>query len=226
MTRRAAPSRRSCAGTAMTSSRLATPPAATAAWEAHRPDLIVLDLGLPDRDGLAVIRHDPARGDHADPRPVGARSRRGQGRGPRPWRRRLRHQAVRDGRAPRPDRRPAPSRGRSGRRRRRGRPHRRPDPRCGTPPRDRRRPTGAPDTARVRGPQGAASPTPVGWSPTGVCCAPSGAPPTATRRTTSTSTSARSGASSRPPTRPGRCAGLIVAEPGVGYRIRPSLSGP
>jgi len=31
--------------------------AATRAWESRRPDLIVLDLGLPDRDGLAVIRH-------------------------------------------------------------------------------------------------------------------------------------------------------------------------
>ncbi len=30
---------------------------ATEAWEARRPDLIVLDLGLPDLDGLAVIRH-------------------------------------------------------------------------------------------------------------------------------------------------------------------------
>ncbi len=30
---------------------------ATASWESRRPDLIVLDLGLPDRDGLAVIRH-------------------------------------------------------------------------------------------------------------------------------------------------------------------------
>jgi two-component system KDP operon response regulator KdpE len=30
---------------------------ATAAWESRRPDLIVLDLGLPDLDGLAVIRH-------------------------------------------------------------------------------------------------------------------------------------------------------------------------
>jgi two-component system, OmpR family, KDP operon response regulator KdpE len=27
------------------------------AWDACRPDLILLDLGLPDRDGLAVIRH-------------------------------------------------------------------------------------------------------------------------------------------------------------------------
>jgi two-component system, OmpR family, KDP operon response regulator KdpE len=27
------------------------------AWGFHRPDLIVLDLGLPDLDGLAVIRH-------------------------------------------------------------------------------------------------------------------------------------------------------------------------
>lgn len=30
---------------------------ATASWGGRRPDLIVLDLGLPDRDGLAVIRH-------------------------------------------------------------------------------------------------------------------------------------------------------------------------
>jgi two-component system KDP operon response regulator KdpE len=31
--------------------------AAIAAWSAGRPDLIVLDLGLPDRDGSSVIRH-------------------------------------------------------------------------------------------------------------------------------------------------------------------------
>ncbi len=30
---------------------------AMSAWEARRPDLIVLDLGLPDEDGLSVIRH-------------------------------------------------------------------------------------------------------------------------------------------------------------------------
>ena len=30
---------------------------AIGSWESRRPDMIVLDLGLPDRDGLSVIRH-------------------------------------------------------------------------------------------------------------------------------------------------------------------------
>jgi two-component system KDP operon response regulator KdpE len=35
------------------------------AWEAGRPDLIILDLGLPDRDGLAVVRQ--IRGESTTP---------------------------------------------------------------------------------------------------------------------------------------------------------------
>ena len=66
-----------------------------------------------------------------------------------------------------------------------------------------RRPPGAPHAARVRGPQGAGRPMPAGWSRTAACCGRCGARPTATRRTTSTSTSARSGASSPQPTRTG-----------------------
>ena len=41
------------------------------AWDAGRPDLVVLDLGLPDRDGVSVIRRDPRGGHHADPGRVG-----------------------------------------------------------------------------------------------------------------------------------------------------------
>ena len=36
--------------------------AALRAWESRRPDLVLLDLGLPDMDGLDIVRRDPARG--------------------------------------------------------------------------------------------------------------------------------------------------------------------
>ena len=34
---------------------------AVRAWDAKRPDLVVLDLGLPDADGSAVIRREIGR---------------------------------------------------------------------------------------------------------------------------------------------------------------------
>jgi two-component system KDP operon response regulator KdpE len=36
---------------------VASASASISAWEAARPDVIILDLGLPDQDGLTVIRH-------------------------------------------------------------------------------------------------------------------------------------------------------------------------
>ena len=67
----------------------------------ERPDVVMLDLGLPDMDGIDVIRG--IRGWSTVPIIVlSADGRSAQGRGSRRRRRRLRDQAVRHGRAARP----------------------------------------------------------------------------------------------------------------------------
>ena len=95
----------------------ATGAEALTALRHHRPDLVLLDLGLPDIDGLDADREDPRGGAGADRRAVEPRRRGGQGDGARRRRRRLRHQAVRRRRADGPHpRRAAPSPAAAGRR--------------------------------------------------------------------------------------------------------------
>ena len=100
---------------------------ATAA--AHPPELVVLDLGLPDMDGTEVIAGLRGWTAVPGPRPLRPLGQQRQGGRPRRRRRRLRHQAVRHGRAARPAARDgAPGDARRGRpsrrtvRRHRGRP--------------------------------------------------------------------------------------------------------
>ena len=69
--------------------------AALEAVERDKPDLIVLDLGLPDIDGVDVCVRGAAVVERADPGAVRARRRRRQGARAGCGRRRLRHEAVR-----------------------------------------------------------------------------------------------------------------------------------
>ena len=80
-----------------------------ASWEAARPDVILLDLGLPDARRLVLIRR--VRRDATTPILVLSRAgrRARQGGRARGRRRRLRDQAVRSARAARPGRGAAPS---------------------------------------------------------------------------------------------------------------------
>ena len=78
-------------------------------WEAGRPDVILLDLGPAGHGWAGGHPADPARRHDADRDPVGAVRGAREGRGARPWRRRLRDQAVRARGAPRPPARGHPA---------------------------------------------------------------------------------------------------------------------
>ena len=79
------------------------------------PDAAIIDLVLPDGDGVELCRRIREWSDDADDRAVGGRRRGRQGQGARGRRRRLRDQAVRPARARRPsEREPAPDPPRAG----------------------------------------------------------------------------------------------------------------
>ena len=69
------------------------------AAETFRPDLMVLDIMLPDRDGFAVVQRLRRRPPRARRVPHRARLHRREGEGPHGRRRRLRDEAVQPRRA-------------------------------------------------------------------------------------------------------------------------------
>ena len=72
--------------------------AALALVRSRPPDVVVLDLGLPDIEGVEVCRRIRLDSEVPDHRAVGARRGSGQGGRPRPGSRRLRDEALRPGR--------------------------------------------------------------------------------------------------------------------------------
>ena len=122
-----------------------------------RPDLIILDIGMPEFDGLDVCREIRKSSDVPDPVSVGARRRNRSRAGPRDRRRRLRHQALQPARTRRArQRHPAPHGvARAGRKDIHGRAFaRQAVGRSRTARRRVRRHAASPDGHRIRNPEG------------------------------------------------------------------------
>ena len=180
--------------------------AALARWESRRPDLVLLDLGLPDIDGLDVVRRIRREattpivilsGRYDEREKVEALERGADDYVTKPFGVDELNARLRV--ALRRRRRPGRGRGRADRDRP-ARLRRRP------PRGDGRRRAPRPDPARVRDPARPARERRAASSPRAASCAPSGARPTRARTATSTSTSASCGARSPPRTRTAGCA--------------------
>ena len=143
-------SRRRCATTASRSPRRPTAATRSTRWPTVQPDLIVLDVMLPDLDGFEVCRRLRADGvPHAGAVPHGPRRHRRQGARADARRRRLPGEAVQPRRAGRP-RRGGAAPGRADPRRSVGAALRRPGDGRRRAPRDARRRRGVAVTDRVQ----------------------------------------------------------------------------